>query len=284
MAKIDEIEVIESLPEDFNIDWGVKRIKANEFWKHSKGEGVKVAVIDTGIDMKHQDLSHTIKDTINMHTRTKDVTDDYGHGTHVAGLIAGKRTGVAPEVDLYIAKVLDKNGFGSMGNIIDGITFAINHKVDILCMSLGVNRRLPLILEERLKKAYKQGITIVCATGNYNRKPPEYPAFYDFVIGVGGIDKKDNRAYFSNFGEQMDVVSPSIDLISTHVNNSYAKMSGTSMASPLVAGGLALLKSHYRNKSIELSPDDMMKLLSKLSNRKTKEYGYGIMDLTKLTD
>lgn len=282
MSETRNIEIVNSLPD--KIDWGLKKIKADKVWSKTRGEGVKVAIIDTGIDISHPDLKERIKYTINMHTRTTDVTDDYGHGTHIAGLIAGKNTGVAPESELYIAKVLDSKGLGNMTNIIDGITFAINTKVDILCMSLGIDRRLPLIIEERLIKAHEKGITIVCATGNSGVKPPEYPAKYDFIIGVGGIDKNGKLAHFSNFGDQMDIVAPSVDILSTYLDGKYARMTGTSMASPLVAGAIALIKSYYRKQGREIYTEEIKQLFSRLSDRKTKEYGYGILDLTKLLD
>lgn len=280
---IDNIKIINSLDDMSNTNWGISAIKADKLWNKTMGENVKIALIDTGVDVKHQDISESIKLTINMHNRTTDVTDIYGHGTHVAGLLVGKRTGIAPKAELYVAKVLDDKGNGSMANILDGITFAINLNVDILCMSLGIPYELPQILEERIQSAYRKGITIVCATGNSNSSV-EYPAKLKNVIGVGGIDKDLNRAKFSNYGYDMDVVAPAVDILSTHLENKYAYISGTSMASPLVAGGIALVKSYYRQKGIEISPNEMLDLFKKINNKKTEEYGYGVFDLTKLID
>ena len=282
--KTKEVKIINSLGKKFKADWGVSMINAPKIWSKTKGEGVKVAVIDTGVDTNHPDLKNNIKSAIDMHTKTVGVTDEYGHGTMVAGLIAGKRTGVAPNADLYVAKVLNSKGLGSMEHVMDGVTFAINNKVDILCISLGVDKKHPLLLEERIKEAYRNGIIIVCATGNSGTKPPEYPASYDFVIGVGGVDRRRNRADFSNFGVEMDVVAPAVDILSTHLNGKYARMTGTSFSAPLVAGGIALLKSYYRKQGKELTFEDVIELFKNLSDKKTKEYGYGIFDLTKLMD
>lgn len=276
--ELNEVKIIDTYEE---MNWGLKAINADKVWSITEGDGVKIAVMDTGVDVYHPDLQHAIKATINMHTKTLDVTDEYGHGTSVAGLLAGKNTGVAPKSELYISKVLDKNGFGTMANILDGITLAINYKVDILCMSLGIPAKLPLILEERISQAYDAGVTIVCATGNSN-KGVEYPAFYDNVIAVGGVNKDLSRAEFSNHGRQMDVVAPAVGILSTYIDGKYSLMSGTSMASPLVAGSIALLKSYYRKKNIELSPSDIKDMLSCLGENKSEEYGYGVMDLTKL--
>ena len=279
MQQLGIIEIVNSLDGLPEIDWGVKTINAHKVWDKTMGEGVKVAVIDTGVDMTHPDLN--IKASVNMHTRTTNVTDEFGHGTHVAGLIAGKNTGVAPKSDLYIAKVLDGEGRGSMANVLDGITFAINYKVDILCMSLGTPRELPLILKDRIEQAYREGITIVCATGNSNVNSVEYPAVYDNVIAVGGINKDLERASFSNYGDGTDLLAPSVEILSTFKDNNYARMGGTSMASPLVAGGIALIISHYRNQGIELSPSDIRDILLQLGKR-TRDFGYGILDLGKI--
>lgn len=263
------IKIVDSLDEPHS-DWGLKAINAHKVWDKTKGEGVKMLVIDTGMDVNHKDLKHAFKLGINMFERTTDITDDFGHGTHVAGLIAGLNTGVAPNVDLYIAKVLNNNGEGSMGSIMDGITFAMNTEVDILCMSLGTPNGLPPILIDRIEQAYQSGITIVCATGNNGADEPQYPAFMDEVIGVGGIDKELKITPFSNRGE--DILAPSVEVMSTHKDGKYALMTGTSMASPIVAGAIALLISHNRKKGIELSPLEVKNIISK----------YEILDLEKL--
>jgi len=275
-------EILNSI--DINVtDWGLNAIKAPSAWNKSKGEGVKIAVIDTGIDTTHPDLTRAIKVTIDLKNHTRSVADEFGHGSHVAGLIAGLHTGVAPESELYIAKVLDNNGFGEMMNIMDGITFAINYEVDILCMSLGITRELPSSMKKRLQQAYKKGITIVSAVGNSGVDRLNYPSFYDEVIAVGGVDKNLARASFSNYGRELDVVAPSVDILSTYKDNNYARMTGTSMATPLVAGGIALIKSYYRKQGIELSPREIKDMLSKLGKR-NHLYGYGFFDLEKLMD
>lgn len=283
MSELNPTRVIDSLDKSFNIDWGVKIINAPKLWEHTKGEGVKVAVIDTGIDMNHPDLKDKIKGTINIFDKTtRDVTDVYGHGTHVAGLIAGESTGVAPNVDLYIANVLNDKGLGRVVDILDGVTYAINSNVDILCMSLGVNKELPQILEERIKKAVNKDIIVICATGNNGKQDVAYPASYDFVVGVGGVNQKLERADFSNYGFDMDIVAPAVDILSTWKDGKYAYMSGTSTASPLVAGGLALVKSYYRKQGIELNAKQIKEMISKLNKKKDRYVGYGLFDVVKL--
>jgi subtilisin family serine protease len=282
-SKLNEVKIIEDVKPN-TVDWGIKAINADKVWRKTQGEGVKIAIIDTGIDVNHPDLKDNIKGAINMFDHTTDVTDDWFHGTAVAGIIAGSGKagvkGVAPKAELYIAKVLDKNGNGSLANVMDGITFAINYEVDILCMSLGVTQKLPPILEERIKEAHRNGITIVCATGNRNTAV-EYPAYYDEVIAVGGLNKDLERAEFSNYGWETDVVAPAVEILSTYPDGKYVKASGTSFSSPLVAGAIALLISYHRKKGKELTPDEIKTILTQEKEREIYT-GYGIIDIRKL--
>lgn len=279
----NQIKTYDKLPKGFKMDWGLKAINAPHAWKSTKGEGVKVMVIDTGMDVNHPELKGKLKFGMNMITKKQDISDTYGHGTHVAGLIAGKKTGVAPNVDLYVAKVLDEKGDGTMASVMDGITLAMNFEVDILCMSLGIRGGLPLHLEQRIHDAYGKGITIVCAVGNMGLPEPDYPAFMPEVIGVGGVDTELQHLDFSNRGEGVDVTAPALDVFSSFKEGKYALMSGTSMASPLVAGAIALLISHNRKKGIELTNKEIKKKIMSLGDH-TNSYGYGVMDLAKLLD
>ncbi|AGI11768.1 protease [Bacillus phage vB_BanS-Tsamsa] len=277
------IEVLDKLPKRFKMDWGLKAIGVENAHKKTKGEGVKVLVIDTGMDDNHPELKGKLKYGIDMFKKNNDITDNYGHGTHVAGLIAGNKTGVAPNVDLYIAKVLNENGEGSMGSVMDGITLAINFEVDVLCMSLGIRGGLPVRLEERILEAHAKGINIVCAVGNMGLPEPDYPAFLDEVIAVGGVDADLKHLEFSNRGKQVDITAPALNILSTFKDGKYARMSGTSMASPIVAGAIALLISHNRKKGIELTNEQVKEKIMSLGNH-TYNYGYGVVDLSKLLD
>ncbi|AKQ08471.1 protease [Bacillus phage PBC2] len=278
-----EIEILDKLPT--KLDWSIKAIKADKAWKKTKGEGVKVLVIDTGMDENHPELKGKVKYGINMFEKTNDITDEYGHGTHVAGLIAGNKTGVAPNVDLYIAKVLDSSGTGSMASVMDGITLAINFKVDVLCMSLGIRGGLPTQLEQRILDAHAKGVNIVCAVGNMGLPEVDYPSFLDEVIAVGGVDKDLKHAQFSNRGREVDISAPAVEVLSAFKDGKYARISGTSMASPLVAGAIALLISHNRKQGIELTPAQVKeKIMSLNDGIHDYNYGYGILDLSKLLD
>lgn len=274
MKELEKIKILNNLDNEPIIDWGIETIKAPQVWSKTKGKGVRILLIDTGIDTTHPDLKQAFKSGYNFFERSDNVKDERGHGSHVAGLLVGSKTGVAPEAELHVVKVLNNDGRGTMASVMDGITFAINYQFDIVCMSLGIPFTLPITFQERIMQAHNAGITMVCATGNDGGNTPHYPAFMDEVIAVGGLDKELNVASFSNGGH--DVLAPAIDILSTYKDGNYAKITGTSMSAPLVAGGIALLISHYRNQGKELSPIEIKNMVKGLEN--------GLFDLTKLID
>lgn len=263
---INKIEILDALPNQ--LDWGVKSIKADEVWHLTQGEGVKIATIDTGIDVSHVELEGKIKRKFDFINRSRDIEDEYGHGTMVGGLLVGENVGVAPNSELYVAKVLDGNGVGSIANIMDGITFAMNSNVDILCLSLGHPRDLSLILKQRIVDAYEKGIIIVSAVGNNYNKDALYPSRMDEVIAVGGLDKDLKISEFSN--RDYDVLAPSVDIFSSFKDGKYARMTGTSFASPLVAGAIALIISYYKKQGKKLSQQEIKNIIN------------GRIDLTKI--
>lgn len=261
---INDIKVYDSFGNLPLFDWWFHEIVTPQVWEKTKGEGATIATIDTGVDHKHI----TFKSSFNMIDRDMNIKDEYGHGSHVAGLLTGALTGVAPNAELHVIKVLNEKGRGRIADVMDGITHAMNMKVDVLAISLGV-RDIPLILKQRIVQAYESGMTIVSAVGNDSNPTPLYPAIMNEVIAVGGLDKDGNVAYFSNGG--YDVLAPSVDILSTWKEDKYARLTGTSMASPLVAGAIALLISYYRKQGKELTPSEIKDMI----------HGYKL-DLTKL--
>ena len=233
---------------DQTTDWGVNRVNAPEAWSYGHtGAGVKIAVLDTGI-APHSDLSITG----GVAFTGRSYVDDNGHGTHVAGIIAAKNNsigvvGVAPAAQLYAVKVLDRKGSGYVSDIVAGIDWAITNNMDIINMSLGSSSKSDT-LEAAVNKAYSKGILLVAAAGNSgttvtSMENVEYPARFDSVIAVAATEDVNNsRASFSSTGIQVEVSAPGVNIKSTYLNNSYVTMSGTSMATPMVSGNLALLK------------------------------------------
>lgn len=234
------------------IPMGVNMINAPILWRQGyKGEGITIAVIDSGCS-SHPDLKNNIiggKNFTQEDDGNTDIFEDYkGHGTHVAGTIAGNGhiLGVAPNSKLLILKVLDKNGNGNMLNVVSAINYAIQQKVDIISMSLGCPIDMPQ-LKSAVDKALSKGILVVCACGNSGDNLAytceiDYPAYYNEVISVGAIDNTRVNAKFSNSNKEIDLVAPGVNIISTGLNNGYASLDGTSMATPHVTGALALLK------------------------------------------
>lgn len=240
---------------------GVELVQAPAIWDRTKGKGMKVAILDTGCDLSHPELRNRIVGGCNFTTDdngNREVFKDYnGHGTHVAGTIAAERngtgvTGVAPEADLLIVKVLDKNGSGTYEWIIQGIQYAIEQKVDIISMSLGGPTDMPA-LHEVIKEAVSNGILAVCAAGNAGDGDDStdelgYPGSYNEVISVGAVDLEWRSSRFTNSNNEVDLVAPGERILSTYLDGKYASLSGTSMATPHVAGALALIKD-LANKS-----------------------------------
>lgn len=241
------------------VPYGVKVLEAPEIWnKGEKGEGIVVAICDTGIDLNHPDLKDRIIGGKNFTSEgsADDFHDGNGHGTHVAGIIAASQNGsgvvgVAPEVKLLIIKVLESDGSGSYSGIINGINYATNwrgkngEKVRIINMSLGGPSDVKE-LHDAVINAVNHDIAVVVASGNEGDSKEEtyeygYPALYNEVIEVAASDENNKLASFSNNNLEVDVIAPGVNILSTYMGSKYAKLSGTSMATPHVSGAIALL-------------------------------------------
>ncbi|SDJ70620.1 S8 family peptidase [Sediminibacillus albus] len=233
--------------------WNIEAIGAPSAWQESlTGENIKIAIIDTGIS-DHADLA--ISDGISTVDYTTSWKDDNGHGTHVAGIIGAKQNkigivGVAPTADLFAVKALDNNGEGNLADLVEAIDWAIQQDMDIINLSLGTSHDSQT-LKEIIKKAYSSGILIVGASGNNGSESSSvsYPAKYPEVIAVSAINKDLLIESFASTGTEVELSAPGTEITSTHLNNLYAKFTGTSQASPHVTGMLALLKQKHPNLS-----------------------------------
>jgi subtilisin family serine protease len=247
--------------------WGLTAIQAPSAWDVSLGDGVTVAVIDTGIDLSHRDLAPNIASTgVNMLNPGGPLDDDFGHGSHVAGIIAAASnngigiTGMAWGARILPIRVADGSG-GTVYNIARGIEQAIALGAKVINVSLG-NKRPSRYLKEQVDLALAKGVVIVAAAGNsaLEGNALQYPAAYPGVIAVGavGLDQQalngGQTAYvrpdFSAFNSAVTVCAPGVDILSTVPNRfgEYAYASGTSMAAPFVTGTVALMLS--RNPSM----------------------------------
>jgi len=221
------------------VDWGVSSYGIPSLWQRTEGEGVTIAVVDSGV-AKHWALDESVVDYRNF-SSDSDLYDTLGHGTHVAGIIAatrGNARGIAPRAKLHSLKVLGHSGMGSNASVADAVEYATGIQCDIISMSLGSSQP-----DERLhaaiQAAYKAGIIVVCAAGN-DGGSVNFPAAFRETIGVGAVDKSGLACEFSSRGKEIVVAAPGADITSTWLANGYATISGTSMAAPFVAGVLAL--------------------------------------------
>ena len=243
------------------LPWGVDRIDDGvgnvQVHSYNKGNGINIAVIDTGIDYNHPDLPRVVGG-YDFANGDNDPMDDNGHGTHVAGTIAAVYNsegviGVAPEANLFALKVLDETGGGWVTDIIAAIDWVIDYNaeslddVSIISMSLGSNSHVS-DLQTICDLAYSKGILLVAAAGNdylrrgrFEYNTVDYPARYSSVIAVGATDENDKKASFSSTGEAVELAAPGVNIVSTFLGGGLATGSGTSMACPHVSGAAALV-------------------------------------------
>ncbi|MDP1809087.1 MAG: S8 family peptidase [Actinomycetota bacterium] len=238
------------------LPWGVDRIDADLVWSppaSANGAGVNVAVIDTGIQLNHPDLSANIKGGFNAINSHKSANDDNGHGTHVAGTIAGAANtigvvGVGPSINLYAVKVLGAGGSGWLSDVIEGLQWAANthndtdplNDIQVANMSFGSSGANDSE-HDAIIAANNAGVTLVAAAGNSSGGAVGYPAAYDEVIAVSATTAGDTLASFSSVGPEVDLAAPGSNIFSTYKRSGYAYLSGTSMASPHVTGSAALV-------------------------------------------
>jgi len=252
VAYIEEDGMVHALDPELDSSWGVKHIGAGNVHPSNKGTGIKVAIIDTGIDYTHPDLDDNYKGGYDFRNNDDNPMDDHGHGTHCAGTIAAKDNGegvigVAPEAFIYGVKVLSSSGSGYLSDVVAGIEWAAENGMDIISMSLGTDYNYQT-LQNACNQAAAAGVILVAAAGNdysirrgSERDTVDYPARYSSVIAVGATGNTDTKASFSSTGLALELAAPGVDIKSTYRGGGYAFGSGTSMACPHVAGTAALV-------------------------------------------
>ena len=271
---------------------------------------IKVAVLDTGVELDHPELTHALDegfDFVNILEGAEEFIGDYieaddiagdevGHGTHVAGIISGKGNsmpkGVAPKCRLIPVRVLaamekqgKKMGAGLIENINAGVKYAVDQGADVINMSLGVRHEgggLPH--QEVINYAQRKGVTIVAASGNDGQQQMYYPGAFESVIAVGAMNANGEVAEFSTYGDQVSFIAPGVDVYSSYLDNDYAFSTGTSHAAPFVSGAVALLKSYARKKGYRLSDRQVKHVLKHTSDKidrsfKHRKAGYGRLNL-----
>lgn len=294
---LGQLPVFPPIPDSPATYWGVDRANAPEVWAQGyTGQGVVVAVVDSGVDYTHPDLAGNMwlnADEIANNGIDDDgngYVDDWrgwdfiqwdgepidllGHGTNVAGTIAASSngfgvTGIAPSATIMPVRVLDFEGKGSSWTIAQGIRYAANNGADIINLSLGTSYPTPETVAEidlALQEAIDRGVVVVMAAGNEYAREPGYPAnsATTWGLAVGASDISNAMPWFSNrAGSLLDyVVAPGVDIYSTTLGHSYEYLSGTSMATPHVAGVAALVLSANPN----LAPPIVEAILTQSAN------------------
>ena len=202
------------------MNWGVRAFNIPDIWEASEGDGVVVAVLDTGCDLDHPDLADNLLEGINFVEPGTPPEDDGDHGTHVCGTIAAVRNfmgvvGIAPKAKIRPVKVLDRFGDGSVEDVVAGIRWAVDQKVDMISMSIGT-RHPKASLRWAVKAAQSANIPVFTAAGNMGKSEHLlYPANYPETIAIGAINKNMERADFSNTGHNLDFLAPGVDILST---------------------------------------------------------------------
>jgi serine protease len=277
---------------DYSKQWNLRGINVERAWEENQGEGITVAVIDTGVS-RVPDLQETEfvegYDFVNDKT---DAADDNGHGTHVAGTIAQSTNnnygvaGIAYKAKIMPLKVLSNGGGGTVGDIAEAIRFAADHGADVINLSLGGGGDTA-VLKEAIDYAYAKKVVIVAAAGNSGNNSSSYPARYPHVIGVSALDASGNKAAYSNFGAGVDISAPggsnegkilqeTIDPVKGG-EPVFLGLQGTSMAAPHVAGVAALIKAAGVKE-----PDAVRKILQESARKPTEDpfnhFGAGQLD------
>ncbi|WP_298818629.1 S8 family peptidase [Chloroflexus sp.] len=267
--------------------WALGTIGAYEAWNITTGGSIVIAVIDTGIDAGHPELSGRILSGFNAITGNTDTTDDNGHGTAVAGLIAAAGdngigiSGICWGCMILPVKACFRNGRCRDSSVISAIRWATDNGARIINLSLGGTINSPA-LQDAVRYATERGVLIIAASGNERTEGngPSYPAAYPETVAVGATGYSDEVTSFSNTGPYLDLVAPGVDIVTTLPGSNYAIANGTSFASPLVAGAAALvmtvrpdLSSHDIRCILSISADD------RGAPGHDDEYGYGRLNV-----
>ncbi|HLK55546.1 MAG TPA: S8 family peptidase [Chthonomonadaceae bacterium] len=289
----------------YNEQWNFRMVKAEEAWEVTKGKGVIVAVIDTGVAYKDTAKGKRARDFgdtqfvegYDFVNRDAFPNDDQGHGTHVSGTIAESTNnkegvaGLAFEAKIMPLKVLSSTGSGTTRDIAEAIRWAADHHANVINMSLG-GPYPDSVMQSACEYAHKKGVIIVCAAGNSGREGVGYPAAYKDCVAVSSVGPSGNLAFYSSWGKQVAIAAPGGDkqdggeaggiLQNTvypdengKLTDDYFAFQGTSMASPHVAAVAALVASAGVK-----NPDDIKDILQRSAQKKgpANKYGAGIVD------
>jgi subtilisin family serine protease len=267
VASVDPEQTFKTMgyTDNLPITWGLQAVKAQEAWNlGARGQGIKVCILDTGIDYSHPEF---FKNGLSIIKGSKnfvldghpDATDGFGHGTHVAGTIAAQGSyvwGVAPDVDLYIGRVLNDQGSGTSSAIMNGVNWCVGTvHANIISMSLG-GGRFSKTEDRTYASAYSKGTLTIAAAGNAGDSTVSYPAGYSSVVSVGAVDSNLAHASFSQYNSDVELAGPGVEVLSSlppafgqqssfsegatgYTNNAIEYSAKGNVSGPLVECGLA---------------------------------------------
>lgn len=265
------------------------------------GSGRKVVILDTGYNYNHPELSSSYLGGRDFVNDDNDPMDDQGHGSHVAGIITAdgidsKAKGVAPDAGIIAGKVLDASGSGYFSDVVAAIYWAVNGQDGIYgtsddfgsdAISLSLGTAVPYIykgfcdgvlpdLTNAIKYATQKNVTVVVAAGNSGNSGVSIPGCISYSTTVGAVDGMDKVASFSARGNALDITAPGVNIYSSILGSAYATWSGTSMATPMISGVIALMKYAHPTYSQSIVESKLFTTAKDLGNRgKDKDYGWG---------
>jgi subtilisin family serine protease len=289
------------------LPWGIDRIDAELVWNGTEGghdvglgrnagDGIKIAIVDTGIDYTHPDLANNVKGGHRFLERgainDSNYMDDHGHGTHCAGIAAAEDNdigviGAAPKAHLYAVKVLNSRGIGFTSDIVAGIEWSTDNGMNVISMSFA-SHECASTVANACNEAYSAGIVLVGGACNANESV-WYPAAHDSVIAVGATDSNDARASWSNFGPKLELMAPGVGIYSTELGGGYTSSTGTSASCPHVSGTAAMVFASDIDVAYDLDGDevwDANEIRKKLQDTADdlgepgwdEYYGYGLVN------
>ncbi|MFD9068829.1 type VII secretion-associated serine protease mycosin [Streptomyces lasiicapitis] len=292
--------------------WALQRVLLDELWRQSTGKNVQVAVIDTGVDVKHPQLKQAVdtsKGRIFLPRNLKDkdgrkiprgnkngTTDTVGHGTRVAGIIAARPAkgtgfvGLAPGATIIPLQQNDAEGHGNTTGLAEAIDYAVAEGADVINISQDTaNAAEPApLLKQAVERALAQERVVVASAGNDGiggNTKPTYPASYEGVLAVAAADRNNERAPFSQSGTWVDVAAPGVDMISTIPGRGHCPDNGTSFAAPYVAGVAALIKSKHPNWTARQITAQIQQTAERSIAGHDRLVGWGVVDpLRALTE
>ncbi|MFE9441471.1 type VII secretion-associated serine protease mycosin [Streptomyces sp. NPDC006602] len=278
-------DVIKSTP------WSLQRILLDQLWAQATGKGVTVAVIDTGVDASNDQLSSAMASGSKSFVGGSGTQDLEGHGTRVAGIIAARPVkgtgfeGIAPDAKILSLRYTGgdgENGQGNSGTMSDAIGYAVAQGAKIINISSDTaSKKDDPTLRSAVEAAVNQGALIVAAAGNDGadgKSADTYPASYPGVLAVAASDRNDERAYFSQSGDFVDVAAPGVDMVSTVPKGGQCSADGTSFAAPYVAGVAALLKEKHENWTAAQIATRIEETAQRPGRGANRYIGWGVVD------